>query len=1161
MFARIVRKLSSLGERMSSTATRTSESAHRRIPDEGVVVVPSGAPQTDESPTVISKSSPLSGPPQSGNKASDIIRKQSSPESIVAAIRGRKLAHFELIDPIGVGGMAAVIRARDTQLDRIVALKILPPETSGEIENVQRFHQEAKAAAKLDHENIARVFFCGEDQGLHFIAFEFVEGVNLRAMLEKRGRIPVAESVRYILQIATGLEHAASRGVVHRDVKPSNIIITPDGRAKLVDMGLARNMERHGERDLTQSGMTLGTFDYISPEQALEPRDADARSDIYSLGCTFYHMLTGLPPVPEGTPAKKLHHHQHISPLDPRMVDPNIPDEIVMILGKMMDKNPDRRYQRPIHLVQHLIQIARKVGVGDDLPEGAMFVDTPLVQPPVARPMLLIGMAIASLVVVTLILSLAPQPDIHPSPDLTKDSGSKATALNPDVPKNNVKSAVLTPELKPSVVKTTAEFVAALADKGLRSVDVSLDGGPAIDLGNVTIHAGKHRLDIEAKDNAKNVLRLQAAVMNSRDGLTIESGDQIVFKRLRFELDAEESLNLGQILSAIAIRSPKLVRFEECVFTQSVPPISRQMPMASVHVDAGKNAAPEVVFKSCLFDYSANQDGGQVAVAVSGPAQLIFEQCAFKSCGAFVYIRGDAAKARTLVTLRNCSGLVTNGPVFRFEKDASAKLVVQKSVFSRATDAIGLGGLPQPGLIFVDSEAQFKFEGQQNIYHDLMAYVELNMVNLVREPEEFARHLAKGNLGFDIGSRNLKKNAGPWQEQNPLGRSDILAFQLKPEYADLGVKSAWTGQQIPNAAPPVVMANDPAKLKIVDPDTPGYSSTLNQALAAATDGDVIFIKEGENREVKVWPITLESKISVTLMPYEGHRPLLVLKKGVKDKDTAMFKVQDGSLRVVGMEVSLDPSVEGFESQSFVHLGETAICRFTNCVFNLRTTSDVKLNVVTFIDLDKMVKGGTPTTASARVSFDECLVRGRGDLVLLRGCRRLQVDVKNSLIALDGSLLDIESANKQMPMDEGVRWKMSKTSVFVTESLFAMRSKSAGKGLSESQVDADNCLLVSIASEQQPIVLLATERTINLEKLLKWRGDKNYFANFDPNSVSEWRTIYEPSMTAGTLTFPKLSDELVKTIWESTPDWFVQSESIANFGVPTPIITRLLGASP
>src|SRR5439155_192876 len=147
-------------------------------------------------PTIISKNSP---------------RPNGPAEQLFAGttLRGRKLAHFELLEPIGVGGMAAVLRARDTQLDRTVALKILPPEMATDPENIRRFHQEARAAAKLDHENIARVFFCGEDQGLHFISFEFVEGENLRTILERRGRIPVPEAIRYMLQIAAGLAHAS----------------------------------------------------------------------------------------------------------------------------------------------------------------------------------------------------------------------------------------------------------------------------------------------------------------------------------------------------------------------------------------------------------------------------------------------------------------------------------------------------------------------------------------------------------------------------------------------------------------------------------------------------------------------------------------------------------------------------------------------------------------------------------------------------------------------------------------------------------------------------------------------------------------------------------------------------------------------------------------
>src|SRR5271155_305595 len=161
-------------------------------------LVGNGVPNTDDAPTIISKSPPTQ----------NYVNFSTTESALGGSFRGRSLAHFELIEPIGVGGMAAVLRARDKLLDRFVALKILPPEMAADPEHVQRFHQEARAAAKLDHENIARVYFCGEDQKLHFIAFEFVEGSNLRTLLERRGRVPVQEAVHYMLQIATGLAHA-----------------------------------------------------------------------------------------------------------------------------------------------------------------------------------------------------------------------------------------------------------------------------------------------------------------------------------------------------------------------------------------------------------------------------------------------------------------------------------------------------------------------------------------------------------------------------------------------------------------------------------------------------------------------------------------------------------------------------------------------------------------------------------------------------------------------------------------------------------------------------------------------------------------------------------------------------------------------------------------
>jgi serine/threonine protein kinase len=397
---------------------RSGSSEQRRIPPPVDDVLASPPPSTDDTPTIISRNSP----------ASPIT---TEPDT---GIRGRRLAHFELIEPIGVGGMAAVLRARDTQLDRFVALKILPPEMAADAENVRRFHQEARSAARLDHQNIARVFFCGEDQRLHFIAFEFVEGDNLRAVLEQRGTLSVADAVHYMIQVAAGLAHAHSRGVVHRDIKPSNIIITPSGRAKLVDMGLARTLERQGEHELTQSGVTLGTFDYISPEQALEPRDADVRSDIYSLGCTFYHVLTGRTPTPEGTAARKLHCHQHVKPVDPRQYVPDLPIEVVAILDKMMAKKPADRFQTPDELVHQLLQTAKKLGLDSSVPEGVLTVETATAAP-AGRPLL--WAALAAIAVIALVFALDPLSGPSPMPDNSlpkrnsNDSGVVVKDSNP----------------------------------------------------------------------------------------------------------------------------------------------------------------------------------------------------------------------------------------------------------------------------------------------------------------------------------------------------------------------------------------------------------------------------------------------------------------------------------------------------------------------------------------------------------------------------------------------------------------------------------------------------------------------------------------------------------------------------------------------------------
>ncbi|MDO5580184.1 MAG: serine/threonine-protein kinase [Planctomycetia bacterium] len=277
---------------------------------------------------------------------------------------GTVLGHFKITNYIGGGGMGSVYEGIDQALDRKVAIKILPQQRAQDQGSIARFLNEAKSAARLNHEHIAQVYFCGEERGIPFIAFEYVEGINVRSYIQEHGPIPLPQTINFILQMVSALAHASMHGVTHRDVKPSNIMITPRGNAKLIDMGLARLLKpTDGEYDLTASGVTLGTFDYISPEQARDPRNADVRSDIYSLGCTFFYMLAGQPPFPEGTVLQKLLKHQGDEPPDIRKIVPDIPVEVSMIIQKMMAKNPKNRFQNPNALIEVLIQAAEMIGL------------------------------------------------------------------------------------------------------------------------------------------------------------------------------------------------------------------------------------------------------------------------------------------------------------------------------------------------------------------------------------------------------------------------------------------------------------------------------------------------------------------------------------------------------------------------------------------------------------------------------------------------------------------------------------------------------------------------------------------------------------------------------------------------------------------------------
>jgi serine/threonine protein kinase len=257
-------------------------------------------------------------------------------------LAGRKLAGYRLVRLLGSGAMADVYLAEQESLSRHVAVKVLRPEATARPASVERFVQEARAAAGLVHGNIVQIHEVGCLDGIHFLVEEYVAGPSLRSWLDARGPLDARQALAVLADVGSALTRAATQGVVHRDIKPENLLLTPAGEVKVADFGLARVREH--DLGLTQEGTTLGTPLYMSPEQA-EGRDVDPRSDLYSLGATVYHLLVGRPPF-EGTTGVAVAMAHVREPLVPiRMVRPELPEAVGAIVETLLAKHRDDRYE------------------------------------------------------------------------------------------------------------------------------------------------------------------------------------------------------------------------------------------------------------------------------------------------------------------------------------------------------------------------------------------------------------------------------------------------------------------------------------------------------------------------------------------------------------------------------------------------------------------------------------------------------------------------------------------------------------------------------------------------------------------------------------------------------------------------------------------------
>ena len=309
---------------------------------------------------------PASSRPKDGKELAEALYRQKKLTRFQAQAvyqgktRGLVVGNYVVLDKIGRGGMGQVYKARHRVMERIVALKVLPSQSTKSEEAVRRFHREVKAAARLSHPNIVTAHDADEAKGVHFLVMEYVEGQDLAALAKERGALSVRQAVDCILQAARGLEYAHKQGVVHRDIKPHNLLMDQQGTVKILDMGLARIEQEMGDAGttsddgLTQSGQVMGTLDFMSPEQTLDTKTADARSDIYSLGCTLYYLLTCRVPYQADTFTKRIlaHRNDPIPSLRGRRAD--VPESLDVLFQKTLAKRPEDRQQTMTELIGEL---------------------------------------------------------------------------------------------------------------------------------------------------------------------------------------------------------------------------------------------------------------------------------------------------------------------------------------------------------------------------------------------------------------------------------------------------------------------------------------------------------------------------------------------------------------------------------------------------------------------------------------------------------------------------------------------------------------------------------------------------------------------------------------------------------------------------------------
>lgn len=1014
---------------------------------------------------------------------------------------GSTLGHFEVKGPLGAGGMATVFKAKDLTLGRDVALKILPPQLAADPDAVSRFKFEARAAAKLNHDHVARVFYIGEDRGLHFIAFEFVDGRTLREVIDFGGSVSAADAVRYLLDVAVGLQHAADRGVVHRDVKPSNIIVTPGGRAKLIDMGLARSMDPHSVHgQVTQSGMTLGTFDYISPEQAIDPRRADVRSDIYSLGCTFYHALTGQTPVPDGNAARKLAAHQTESPTDPRLINPTIPDELATVLDRMMAKLPAHRYQSADELIADLNRLAVGLGLASAASEPSAALTTPAAPATSRNHLVVISLAVAvvAMAVAVVVLVLANNGQQSAGPPLPWNDPPTKPSGPVEPPTGDPVNAPRVPAQ--ASVGTAAELVKALKDGvpkitlAVATYDLSAEAGAVL--------TGK-TVELDCPDSGA-VLRLTASpraekASDPRPGtITFHKCESVKLRGLRVEFaPPADARGVGLLFHDVGT-----VDVSDCRFTGP---------------GAGSGDGSVLAFTktgSVVVRHGFFQAKGWAAVELPGGAKAEFTECGFVVGRAAIEVTA-AESAATVTTTHVTCWLNNTAAAVSVLKGGRCDLTAGFTLFAAPPSADPTGMMERRPVVIRSADA------------------DLNTFS-IPEGAASAVYLVDPPTG---GATPTALTANPWATPPKVDGDPFAQLELNTKLPPvrvgksdiLGVRE-WNERRrvyTPWPLPPLVRPGEVVWFPKMDPTEQALYpenvyADLKKAVAALNGKGTLLVRGNGNIPTPSLVLDSDTK-AITVRPDADSAPVLVpADKNESRLETTLFRLEGGELVLENLQFAVKPG-KSATAAAVVAMTGGRKCEFKKCVLTLDELNGEQTAAVSLADVTGVMKKGF--TDHPAVSFEQCLIRGRGRVVRAAAAIHSSVSLSHVGIATDGGpAFDLGPPTRTAT----VNLTLSHVTAAIGGPLLDVRGarRPDDKPTGKVELHADNCLFVATDKTAEPLVRVTALDPTATDRPLAW-------SSAGGNAFGGWQSLAE--ILSDETTEPKKWDAAEWRKWSGEPE--------------------------